>query len=110
MVAPIATVASKALPPSASTCRPVSTAALCGAAATPRRWPAVWRSISGVRRGRQFVQPAFLQQRIDRRQPAAEGRIGLRRVAQIAGGIDVVAQPLRHFRIEGVALLLEGEK
>src|SRR5674476_1536449 len=32
-----------ALPPSARIARPSSTAAACGAATTPRRWPAVWR-------------------------------------------------------------------
>src|SRR5262245_45261505 len=46
MAAAIATIASNALPPSAMTERPASTAAWCGAATTPRRWPAVWRSVA----------------------------------------------------------------
>src|SRR5215831_7090548 len=42
-------MASSALPPSASAVRPASTAAWCGAATTPRRCPAVWRSMVSAR-------------------------------------------------------------
>src|SRR5262249_15854784 len=49
MVAAIATMASSALPPSASIARPASTAASCGAATTPRRCPAVWSSMVSAR-------------------------------------------------------------
>src|SRR5579871_372537 len=45
MVAAIATMASSALPPSASTARPSSTAAKCGAQTTPRLCPALCRSM-----------------------------------------------------------------
>src|SRR5512144_131765 len=45
MDAAIASIASMALPPSARIARPSSTVAACGAATTPRRWPALCRVI-----------------------------------------------------------------
>src|SRR5256885_11544780 len=51
---------------------------------------------------------AFAQERIHRGHPAAERPVGLGWVARAAGRIDVVAQALRHSRIEYVAHLLEG--
>ena len=48
------------------------------------------------------------QQRVRRRQPAAEGDIGFFRLLRAAGGIDEAAQLLGRRLVENVARLLEG--
>ena len=49
-----------------------------------------------------------LQQRIRRRQPSPEQRVGLLGIAQIAGGVDEVVQLPRGVAMKHVAFLLEG--
>src|SRR5579864_9438239 len=106
MVAAMATIASRALPPSARTARPASTAARWGAATTPRRCPAVWRSIGTL--ARRLDEAALAHQRIRGRQPAAEGLVECFGVARAARREDRVVEPRRGRRVEGVARLLEG--
>src|SRR6185437_9364171 len=55
-----------------------------------------------------FKEAATAQQRVGLRLPAAEGDIGLFRIARAAGRIDVVVQAPCHRRIEDVAGFLEG--
>ncbi len=61
-----------------------------------------------TRTTRRVVEPALLQQRLDRRQPAAEGLVGLRRIAQVSRAVDEVAQAFGGRPIEDVAGFLEG--
>src|SRR5581483_4247982 len=69
-----------------------------------------WRGAPSRPFRRRRVETALLQQRIDRRQPPAEGLIGFGGIAPIAGRIDELAEPPRHLRIEGVAFFLEGKE
>src|SRR5215472_14173584 len=107
MVAAMAIIASMALPPSASTARPASAAAACGAAVTPPRWPALCRSMA-MGSGRRVGEPAPLEQRFLGRQPAAEGLVGFVRRARAARRIDEAVEPLGGLLVEHVAGLLEG--
>src|SRR5262249_58373314 len=99
----IATIASIALPPSARIARPASTAPSCGAQTTPRRCPAVWRSIKASRLGCRWRKPALAQQRVRARQPPAERPVGLGRVAPAAARLDVVVQLAGRGLVEYVA-------
>src|SRR2546425_352973 len=55
----------------------------------------------------QRIQPAFAQQRLRVGIAAAEGAIGLGRVAAVAGGVDEFAQALCRRGVEDVAGLFE---
>ena len=81
-----------------------------GAAATPRRCPAVWRDIGRYASpaGARSASPRRFKQRVGRRQPSAERHIKRLGIARAAGGIDMVAQLARGRRIEDIAGLLEG--
>ena len=78
----MATIASMALPRSARTARPASTAVRWGAATTPRRCPAVWSSIGTLARrldvaalAHEYSAPARVEQRTHTaNHPALAGR------------------------------------
>ena len=65
---------------------------------------------TNVSGGRRILgqQAALLQQRRDRRHPAAEAEVGLLRRDAVAGTVDAAAQPGRHRRVERAARLAEG--
>src|SRR5258708_24209230 len=55
-----------------------------------------------------FQQAAAAQQRVGFGLAAAEGNVGIFRIARAARRIDVVVQPLGHRGVENVPGLLEG--